>query len=500
MAVRNSGLLLHISSLPGDEGIGTMGKEAFHFVDFLQETGQTLWQILPIGPTGFGNSPYMCYSAFAGNPLLIDLKLLVDDNFLTENDFPGIPKFPARRIDFQKVIPWKFTILRKAFENFRLEIPEKIKGEYAQFLKEHTWWLKDFALFMALKQHFGGQQWSDWEPDLKFREKRILNEFTKLLSDEIDFQKFVQFVFFRQWFGLKEYANAKGIKIFGDMPLYVSGDSTDVWTNASIFNLDENLKPVEVGGVPPDYFSETGQLWGNPVFNWEMLEQRKFDWWLARLHFNINLFDIVRIDHFRGLESFWSVPAGEKTAINGTWRTAKGFRMLAEFKHQVGHLPLAAEDLGVITPEVEQLRDEFELPGMKVLQFAFSSDAQNEHLPHNYLPKFIAYTGTHDNDTFLGWMCSLKGRERKMVSRYLGRPGKRALKKGIEQIWASSAGSAVIPMQDVLQLGAKARLNIPGVANGNWEWRFTWRQLKARHRRFLAKITRKYNRQKSTIE
>ncbi len=500
MAQRNSGLLLHISSLPGDEGIGTMGKEAFRFIDFLVETGQTFWQILPIGPTGFGNSPYMCYSAFAGNPLFIDLRLLADDNLLPENDFRNLLKLPKRHVDFRKVMTQKNLMLRKAFENFRSVVSEKIQHEYAHFLKEHIWWLEDFALFMALKQHFDDKPWSEWEHDLKFRKKSILRKYSDLLSAEIEFQKFTQFAFFRQWVGLKKYANKKGIRIFGDMPLYVSGDSVDVWTNTSIFNLDENLKPIEVGGVPPDYFSETGQLWGNPVFDWDILEQREFDWWLARLHFNINLFDIVRIDHFRGLESFWSVPAGEKTAINGIWRPAKGFQLLEKFKSQLEHLPLIAEDLGVITPEVERLRDKFQLPGMKVLQFAFGSNSQNEHLPHNYLPQFIAYTGTHDNDTFLGWFRSLKGSERNMVSRYLGSRAKKALRKGIEQVWASSAGSAIMPVQDLLGLGNQARLNIPGVAGGNWEWRFGWNQMKKKHIRFLKEITQKYNRQKSAIK
>ncbi len=494
MAERNSGLLLHITSLPGEEGTGTMGKEAFRFVDFLEETGQTFWQILPVGPTGFGNSPYMCYSAFAGNPLLIDLKLLIDGGLLPDSVLNNTPKFSACCVDFHQVNEWKFPILREAFVNFKTNLNGQFNEDYSRFLEEHSWWLFDYALFIALKNHFSDLHWSDWKHDLKFRNKNMLNKFSKLLSEEIEFQKFIQFLFFRQWFGLKEYANSRGVKIFGDMPLYVSGDSVDVWSNPSIFMLDEHLKPMEAGGVPPDYFSETGQLWGNPVFDWEKLEQREFDWWLARLHFNKNLFDIVRIDHFRGLESFWSVPAGEKTAINGMWRPAKGFQLLEKFRNQIGHLPLVAEDLGVITPEVERLRDDFHLPGMKVLQFAFSDDAANGHLPHNYLPEYVAYTGTHDNDTFLGWMRSLKKGERKMALRYLGRPGKRALQKGVEQIWASSARTAIMPVQDLLGLGSDARFNTPGVTGGNWAWRFRWKQLKKRHRRFLKEITQKYNR------
>jgi len=494
MLERNSGIILHITSLPGLEGIGTLGKEAFRFVDFLNETEQKLWQILPLGPVGYGNSPYQCYSAFAGNPLLIDLHLLVEDGLLADNDLNQRPKFSSGNVEFEKVESWKYSLLQKAFEKFQQEKPENLEGEYHLFLKEHTWWLHDYALFMAAKKHFQHVHWTDWEHDLKFRKKKALRKYSELLSEEIEFHKFLQFLFFRQWFRLKEYARLKKVQIFGDMPLYVSGNSADVWTNTELFMLDENLSPTQAGGVPPDYFSETGQLWGNPVFNWERLEQRDFDWWMARLHFNVHLFDKVRIDHFRGLESFWSVPAGEKTAINGQWLPAKGYQVLRKFKEQVDYLPLIAEDLGVITPEVEQLRDEFKLPGMKVLQFAFGSNPANEHLPHNYLPKFIAYTGTHDNDTTLGWLRSLKGEERKRVRWYLGRPGKRAQKKAIEWIWASSAQSALMPMQDLLQMGTKARLNTPGTASGNWEWRFSWRKLRTKHRKFLREITLKYNR------
>jgi 4-alpha-glucanotransferase len=494
MIERNSGIILHITSLPGQEGIGTLGRDAFRFVDFLYETKQKLWQILPLGPVGYGNSPYQCYSAFAGNPLLIDLQFVVEDGLLTKKDLNAIPKFPGKRVDFEKVEAWKYPLLRKAFGHFQLNKPENFEDEYHHFLKENGWWLHDYALFMAAKKHFQDAHWSEWEHDLKFRKKKAIQKYSEILSEEIDYRKFLQFLFFRQWFRLKAYAFSKKVQIFGDMPLYVSGNSADLWTNTDIFMLDKNLKSTQVGGVPPDYFSETGQLWGNPVFNWERLEQRNFDWWLARLHFNVHLFDKVRIDHFRGLESFWSVPADEKTAINGQWIQAKGFQLLKKFKEQVDYLPLIAEDLGMITPEVEQLRDDFKLPGMKVLQFAFGSGPENEHLPHNYLPKFFAYTGTHDNDTTLSWLRLLKGEERKLVRRYLGRPGKRTLQKGIEWIWASSAQSALMPMQDLLQLGTKARLNTPGVANGNWEWRFNLRQLKAKHRKFLAAITEKYNR------
>ncbi|MDD4226448.1 MAG: 4-alpha-glucanotransferase [Mariniphaga sp.] len=494
MINRESGILLHVTSLPGAEGIGSLGIEAFRFVDLLHKTGQKLWQILPIGPTGYGNSPYQCYSAFAGNPLLIDLNQLTKDGLLHVNDLKYPKNLSSKRVCFQQVADWKYPLLKKAFLNFQSQESDNLTNEYQLFLKEHNWWLHDYCLFMALKKYFQGKHWSDWPPDLKFRDEKTLKKYSLLFAEEIEFRKFVQFQFFRQWFRLKDYAHSKNIRIIGDLPLYVSGDSGDIWTNNDIFMLDKHLKPTHVGGVPPDYFSETGQLWGNPVYDWDKLEQREFDWWLARLHFNANLFDRVRIDHFRGLESFWSVPAKNKTAINGQWIPAKGYALLKKFKEQVVHLPLIAEDLGVITPAVEDLRDAFELQGMKVLQFAFGSDPTNQHLPHNYQSQFVAYTGTHDNDTTLGWLHSLKGVERKLVRRYLGKPGINALRKGVEWVWASGAQSAIMPMQDILELKGEARFNTPGIPNGNWEWRFQWKQLKNKHLQFLKELTEKYNR------
>lgn len=489
---RNCGIVLHITSLPGPEGNGTMGSEARKFIDFLHRTGQKIWQILPLGPTGYGNSPYQSYSAFAGNPLLIDLQELVKDGLLNQTDIGEDPGFALYRIDYKKVEQWKYPILKKAYESFSKS--KKFSQEYTDFLNTHSWWLNDYTLFMALKKHFGEKTWNAWEDGLKFRDSNILQKYSLLLEEEIAFRKFMQFMFFRQWFRLKAYARQKKVMILGDMPLYVSGDSVDVWTNTDLFMLDDQLNQTEMGGVPPDYFSETGQLWGNPVFNWDRIEERDYDWWLARLHFNLNLFDQVRIDHFRGLEAFWSVPAGETTAINGKWIPARGHQLLRKFRKQVGHLPLVAEDLGVITKEVEHLRDEFKLPGMKVLQFAFGSDPTNHNLPHNYLPPFIVYTGTHDNNTTLGWLRSLEGGEKKMVRRYLGTTGRKGVKLAVEMIWASCARSAVIPMQDVLELDERARLNTPGTASGNWEWRFKWWQLRKKHIEFLKGITVKYNR------
>ena len=491
MINRKGGILLHITSLPGDDGTGTLGKHAFQFVDFLAKSKQKLWQILPLGQVGYGDSPYQCYSAFAGNIQLIDLERLTEDGWLTKTDIKS-PVFNQQKADFEGARKWKMPLLKKAYQNFQKNT-EPFISEYFYFQYEHKWWLEDFALFMALKEHFAGEPWNNWPEEIKFRKPEAIQHFRELLKEEIDFWMFLQWQFFRQWHRLKKYANDKNIEIVGDVPLYVSTDSADVWVNTDIFQLDEDLNPTCVGGVPPDYFSKTGQLWGNPVFNWQRLEERQFDWWMARLQFNVNMFNLVRIDHFRGLESYWSVPAGEKTAINGKWEAAKGYQLLMKFKSEFGSLPFIAEDLGVITDEVKKLRDDLHLTGIKVLQFAFGSDAKNENLPHNYKPNFLVCTGTHDNDTTLGWLTSAKGKEKKMIQKYLGDPGK-ALQNAIEMVWASTAKMAIVPLQDILGLGSEARMNIPGTASGNWNWRFEWKQLLPQHTKNLKELTEKYNR------
>ncbi|MCE4564168.1 4-alpha-glucanotransferase [Maribellus sp. CM-23] len=494
MNKRKSGILLHITSLPGKEGIGTLGAEAVKFVDFLKETGQKIWQILPLGPVGYRNSPYQCYSAFAGNPLLIDLKVLSEEGLIPNEDLAAVPRFPAKEVNFDKVERWKMPLLRNAFQVFRDRNFDRYRDEYGRFLDEHNWWLGDYALFMAAKQHFNNDDWHLLPRAIKFREEAGLNALKQELAEEIEFRKFLQFVFFRQWHGLKAYANENGVEILGDVPLYVSGDSADVWANTDIFVLDENLQPTEVGGVPPDYFSETGQLWGNPVFDWERLQKRGYDWWAARLHFNLRMFNLVRIDHFRGLESFWSVPAGEQTAINGEWIPAHGHNLLSLIKSHLGKLLFIAEDLGIITPEVDKLREDFGLPGMKVLQFAFTTDAENKDLPHNYGKNFVVYTGTHDNNTTLGWLNALEGEEKRCVKQYLKGEGKEALAELLEMALASVARTAVVPMQDVLELGEEARMNTPGIPSGNWAWRFRWSDLKTHQKGLLKSLTGKYNR------
>lgn len=489
---RSSGVLLHLSSLPGDEGIGCMGKDAYQFIDLLAKAKQKIWQILPLGPVGYGNSPYQCYSAFAGNPMFIDIQLLVNDRLVSKSAVTD-QHFKPRMVEFDRVEEWKMTLFREAFENFQKYF-DRYKEEYDNFMRHHSWWLNDYALFRAIKTKYAEAVWNTWDKELVKRDSKPMEDAYKELHADIDFHRFLQFLFFRQWFRLKEYANSKGVQIFGDIPLYVSYDSADVWANQDIFQLDEDSKPVLVGGVPPDYFSETGQLWGNPVFDWKRIEERNFDWWLARIHFNLHLFDKLRVDHFRGLESYWAVDAAEETAIVGEWLPAKGSELFTRLKQQLGEMNIIAEDLGLITPEVEKLREDFGLPGMKVLQFAFGSDETDVNLPHNYDANFVAYTGTHDNDTTLGWFNSIEKPEKKVLRRYLSGKGKELVRQMIEYIWASSAKMAIIPMQDVLGLDTEARMNTPGTASGNWTWRFTWAQLRPNHLRFLKDITRKYNR------
>jgi 4-alpha-glucanotransferase len=387
MTNRKGGILLHITSLPGDDGTGTLGKNAYKFVDFLAKSKQKLWQILPLGQVGYGDSPYQCYSAFAGNIQLIDLDMLSEDGWLNKSEIKS-PGFNKTKSDFVGAKLWKLPLLHRSYEKFQKNIDPWL-NEYFYFQYEHKWWLHDFALFMALKDYFNGESWSDWPDEVKFRKPEAVKKYAELLKVEIDFWMFMQWQFFRQWHRLKKYANEKGVEIIGDVPLYVSTDSADVWSNTDIFLLDERLNPTFVGGVPPDYFSKTGQLWGNPVFNWQRLEERQFDWWMSRLRFNINMYNLVRIDHFRGLESYWSVPAGEKTAINGKWEAAKGYQLLMKFRHEFGSLPFIAEDLGMITPEVEKLRDDLHLTGIKVLQFAFGSDAKNMKTCHTIINRIF---------------------------------------------------------------------------------------------------------------
>lgn len=491
---RNSGILLHISSLPSEFGVGDLGVEAFKFVDKLASHGIKIWQILPLGPNGPGNSPYQSYSAYAGDPILISPLKLIEWGLLTHTDLQNIPVFNSLKVDFEKASAWKHTIHLKAWQNFILKASNSFKSEYEAFLNEHDWWLSGYALYAACKERFGGLTWNQWPQPIVNREAEQLEKLSWELHSEYEFERFQQFLFFRQWFQLKTYANAKGVLIFGDLPLYVSHDSSDVWTNQKLFLLDKDGNSTLVGGVPPDYFSEEGQLWGNPVFDWNEHEKTNYQWWIARLYFNLHLFNMVRIDHFRGLESFWAVPADAETAKTGEWLPAKGYEILSIMKSRLGELPIIAEDLGIITPEVERLRTHFGLPGMKVLQFAFASDASNDHLPHNYDTSTIAYTGTHDNDTLSGWWNSIDNKERKAIMKYTGSKTGDIRQRLIELVWSSCARTAIIPMQDILNLGTEARMNIPGTATGNWGWRYLQHQVKKEHFELIRQLNIRYNR------
>ncbi|AFZ58097.1 4-alpha-glucanotransferase [Anabaena cylindrica FACHB-243] len=471
---RSSGILLHPSSFPSRFGIGDLGLEAYRFIDFLKNSYQQYWQVLPLGPTGYGNSPYMCYSAMAGNYFLISLEKLVDEGFLAEADFANLPEFPTDKVDFEQAIPIKVNLLKKACENFKTQATAIQRKAFHHFCNTKGYWLDNYALFMALKDARNGASWHTWEPQLARREPAALSQIERELTDEIFYYKFVEYEFFRQWSELKNYANQNGIDIIGDIPIYVAHDSADVWANPDNFALDEETgEAALMAGVPPDYFSATGQLWGNPVYNWEELQKQDFKWWVQRFEAMLDYVDIIRIDHFRGFEAYWAVPQGEETAVNGEWIEAPGVAFFEVIKQKLGKLPILAEDLGIITPEVEALRDQFEFPGMKVLHFAFGSDPGNPFLPFNYPRNAVVYTGTHDNDTTVGWFNSANDYEKQNLLLYLGSISPDGINWDLIRLALSSiANQAIIPLQDVLGLGTQARMNYPSTAEGNWGWRY----------------------------
>jgi len=488
---RKSGILLHPSSLPGPGGIGSFGEDARRFVDFLHKSGQSLWQILPLGPTAYGNSPYSCYSAFAGNPLLISLEAVVDDGDLSSRDLAA--QSGSERVDFGAVEIYKAGLLKTAAARFFAEASQKRKEEFWQFC-DSTFWLHDYALFMALKEHFKGKSWKDWPDPVARREPQALIEWGERLGAAIGEQKYQQWQFLRQWKTLKAYANVLGISIVGDLPIFVAYDSADVWANPQLFHLDAKGTPIVVAGVPPDYFSKTGQLWGNPLYNWDRMAEAGYSWWIARLRNDLSLYDMVRIDHFRGFEAFWEIPSFEKTAVNGRWVKGPGAALFHALRSALGGLPIIAEDLGVITPEVEALRDQFAFPGMKILQFSFGSGADNPYLPHNHVRPCVVYTGTHDNDTTAGWFATLKAKEQKAVLSYLDRDGTDIVWQLVKCALASVADYAIIPMQDLLELPSSGRMNIPGVAGGNWSWRCSADAFTAKLATKLSRATEIYGR------
>jgi 4-alpha-glucanotransferase len=497
---RSAGILMHISSLPGKYGIGDFGGSAYQFVDFLQASGMKLWQFLPLAPTGYGNSPYSAYSAFACNHYFISPDVLVKRGYLTETDTASTPLFSEETVEFDRVIAHKMTLLEMAYESFAEDKHEGDTKAFESFCTAQKSWLDDYALFMAIKGENNNDDWSKWSEGQRMKTASTMTAVKKKLASRINFHKFLQFEFNRQWLELKQYANSKGIKFVGDIPIFVAYDSADVWAKKEQFRLDDRGLPTVVAGVPPDYFSATGQLWGNPHYHWDVMKKSNFSWWGDRFTRMFELFDIVRIDHFRGFEAFWEIPFGEKTAINGTWVKAPGSALFASLRKKFGNVPIIAEDLGVITDEVTALRKESSFPGMKILQFGFEScNPQDAFLPHNYELDCVVYTGTHDNDTSLGWFRSVKRSSQEFTVQYLHANNEHELVWAmIESAFASVATMAIFPMQDVLTLGSEARLNTPGVAEGNWGWRLKPNVVAPIHLERLVKLSKKYNRYGNT--
>ena len=471
--VRGAGILMHISSLPGKFGIGTFGKEAYKFVDFLKEFGILYWQILPLGHTGYGDSPYQCFTAFAGNPYFIDFKMLEEDGLLKREDY--INEYYGdneERVDYGAIYNAKYKVLRKAYENYKNN--EEIKKEFIKFKDDNKEWLEDYTLYMALKEEFNYKSWIDWEEDVKFRKRDALNQYKDKLKDKIEYWGVVQYLFDKQWKKLKEYTNNSGIKIIGDIPIYVSADSVETWSSPEDFKMDKKtLEPKVVAGCPPDAFSATGQLWGNIIYDWDYMKRTDYQWWIKRIEHSLKLYDVIRIDHFRGFESFWEIPYGEETAVNGKWVKGPANDLFDKIKEKLGDIEIIAEDLGFLTEDVIKFLSKTGYPGMKVIQFAFDGSGGNPYLPHNYSRNCVAYTGTHDNDTCIGWFNdSSKQHEVKNAKRYLGLSKEEGYNFGIIRgVWSSVAEIAVAQMQDFLGIGNEGRMNLPSSLGGNWSWR-----------------------------
>jgi len=496
---------MHPTSLPGQYGIGDLGPEAFRFVDFLVESKQKYWQILPLGPTGYGDSPYQCFSAFAGNTLLISPEKLVEDGLISRADLAGAAKFSSQKVNFGTVYEWKNRLLSKAYEGFHSVTSVDLRGKFETFCQENEFWLDEYALYRSIKTDQGQRPWYEWPDELKLRDEISLATETERLYDVIQAQKLYQFLFFRQWLAVKEFASRNGVSIIGDIPIFVALDSADVWCNQNKFKLAPDGTAKVVAGVPPDYFSKTGQLWGNPIYDWDAMRQDDFGWWIARMYSTLQMVDIVRVDHFRGFAASWEVPGDDKTAENGRWVDVPGKELFETLEAALGELPVIAEDLGVITPDVEELRDGFGFPGMRILQFAFGGDAQNHDLPHNYVRNCVAYTGTHDNDTTVGWFNSQAGagstrdaaeikRERSYCLKYLGSDGEEIHWDFVRAVWASVANTAIAPMGDLLGVGTEGRINLPATESGNWQWRMTQTSISAEIVRRLRELTEIYGR------
>jgi 4-alpha-glucanotransferase len=502
---RASGILLHPTSLPGRFGIGDLGKEAYHFADFLADTGQHLWQMLPLGPTGYDNCPYQSLSVFAGNPLLISLEKLLEEGNLDPSDLDNRPSFPENLVDYEGVVEFKTPLLRRACENFEKRATPSQRQQLAVFCQQNASWLDVYSLFMALHEAHALAIWNTWEADIRSRQPEATERWTRKLAPEMRCHQYQQYQFFKQWKELKKYCNQCGIKLVGDIPIFVALDSAEVWSHPEMFYLDESGQPTVVAGVPPDYFSKTGQLWGNPLYRWDVMAQDGYRWWIERFRAARTLVDIIRLDHFRGFEKYWEIPGEDTTAVNGRWVPGPGAAFFEAVKKALGELPIIAEDLGVITPEVHALRDRFEFPGMRVLQFAFGDGPEDIHQPHNYPRNCVVYTGTHDNNTILGWFggedigTTTQSREERdqeirLALKYLGTDGREINWDFIRLALISVANTAIIPLQDILGLGSQARMNIPGTTQGNWRWRFTAGMLTDRIRDRLREMTRLYGR------
>lgn len=490
--MRTSGVLMPISSLPSPYGIGTMGKQAKKFVDFLEKAGQKYWQILPICPTSYGDSPYQSFSSFAGNPYFIDLEYLCKDKLLTKKecesfDWGGSEKY----IDYGIMYISRYKLLKKAYARFVKNIPD----DYAQFCKTEAEWLDEYALFMALKDANDGVAWFEWDEDLKTRKPEAIEAAKKEYADDIEFYKMLQYLFFKQWRQLKAYANSKNIEIIGDVPIYVAGDSADVWANPKQFYLDEELNPIEVAGCPPDAFSADGQLWGNPLFRWDVMKKDGYTWWTKRISAMADLYDIIRIDHFRGFDSYYAIPAEDDTAKNGEWKEGPGMDLFKVLEKKLGKLPIIVEDLGFLTPSVIKLLKDSGFPGMKVVQFAFDSREDSDYLPHNYPKNCVVYTGTHDNDTVMGWMKTAPKSAVKFAKEYLNLTKEEGYNWGMMRAaWSSVADMAIVPMQDILGLGSEARINTPSTIGENWKWRATADQIDNSIAKKLRKCMKMYAR------
>ncbi len=500
MQLRRSGVLLHITSLPSHFGIGDLGPTAYRFANYLEESNFHYWQILPLNPTdtGVGNSPYTTSSVFAGNPLLISPVFLVDQDLLDEKDLLNPPDFSQEMVEFERVIDYKYDLYEKAFVNFnKKESPLKL--EYEAFCEDNAHWLDDYARFITFKQHFYNKSWNQWDAEIRDRDGAAIHKLENQLKKQIEYHAFLQFIFFSQWNRLKDYCNEKKIRIIGDMPYYVSYDSADVWTNPELFKLDGGKNPEYVGGVPPDYFSSTGQLWGNPVFNWDILKETDFKWWVVRFSQNFKFYDLLRIDHFRAFAAYWEVPAGENTAVNGEWIEIPSEDFFDTMFRNFFNFPVIAEDLGTITPDVRELKNNYDFPGMKVLMFAFGGDpAKNPYIPHNHIKNCILYTGTHDNNTLRGWFEEeVDEKMKQQIESYLGCSvdSDSVSMEFIRLALMSVADAAILPMQDILSLGADARMNKPGTTEGNWLWRMREDSLTDEIKENYAELNRVYGRE-----